>query len=669
MLDHNMMRLLAKEVNGDNALLHTREITHYHRSLGSAEYRAASQYVLNYWQRVGVDTTIVEAPLDNETMLGNTLAPFAWEPHDAVLKVVAPEERTVVDFKQTPTCINSWSEATSPEGIVAELVYVGDGDTDADYEGKDVRGKVVLVDKGYTWRTQSLAMEKYGALGFVTDDIQEIPYAKTREMFPDFVLWNTLYERNGVDGGPVTGWALCISPRMGDYLRRLLQRGPVRVHARVNAETFRGVMENPMGVIEGDTYPQEEVLLTAHLGHTRPGGLDNAAGCAGHMEVLRAIAAAIDRGDVPRPRRSIKALFGPEGHQVNAYFHPRSDDLDNVIMAFGPCGAADPGKIKGIGVLGTSSVALPTFANDLCRDVLARVNDYFPAPGPRAQYPFGFAAERTSYSGDSMVINAWNVPCIDMNYSGNIYWHSQFDTVDKASAESFNKFAWAYAVAALTIANAGFVETLAIMRRVLAHSQMRLARVAASAREEVLSAKDEEAAGILGRRLDELHYSVERDSRAIRSALVLVRHEDDATRALATEECAALIEQLEAQRGVQEESLLDFARLVVGREVQPREPESPSPKATLRPRLKRRGWMDIKHISREMGPKYEQWRPGVLNKLGLIRTVYEAGSLCDGQRTVGDITRILNHEYEPPLGVDVVAEIFRDLERLGYVAL
>jgi len=189
---------------------------------------------------------------------------------------VAPEERTLVNYAQTPTCINSWSAATPPGGVTAELVYVGEGTRDEHYAGKDVAGKIVLVDKGYTWMTHPLLLRSMGLSASSTDDIREIPFYKTRDMYPDWVLWNTLYERR-LDGSANTGFALSISPRMGDYLRALLKQGPVKLHAEVDTRTFVGVMENPVATIEGSQYPDEEVFMVAHLCHTRPGAVDNAA--------------------------------------------------------------------------------------------------------------------------------------------------------------------------------------------------------------------------------------------------------------------------------------------------------------------------------------------------------------------------------------------------------
>jgi hypothetical protein len=145
MLSSRVKELHADELNGENALSHVAEITQYHRSLGSKEYHEACEYVRNYFDREGIEVRELPAPLDNKTQIGNYTVPPAWEPRDAIVKVVHPEERVIVSFQDTPTCINSWSGSTSPEGVTAELVYVGRGDRDEDYRGKDVRGNGVTT--------------------------------------------------------------------------------------------------------------------------------------------------------------------------------------------------------------------------------------------------------------------------------------------------------------------------------------------------------------------------------------------------------------------------------------------------------------------------------------------------------------------------------------------
>src|SRR5258707_1645402 len=237
MIGTHIKQLIADELDGSLCLRHVAELTQYHRSLGSREYHEASEYLERYVRGRGIEVGRFDAPLDNRTRIGNYTVPPAWEPRDAIATVVEPERRVIVSFRDAPTCINSWSAATPAEGVTAELVDVGGGDRVEDYADKDVHGKVCLVSKGYTWRTHPLAVERFGALGFLNDDVLPMPPLKTRETFPDAVMWNTLYERS-LDAGDLTRVGLSISPRMGDFLRGLLRQGPVRVHVRVDARTF-----------------------------------------------------------------------------------------------------------------------------------------------------------------------------------------------------------------------------------------------------------------------------------------------------------------------------------------------------------------------------------------------------------------------------------------------
>jgi hypothetical protein len=65
-------------------------------------------------------------------------------------------------------------------------------------------------------------------------------------------------------------------------------------------------------VLPGTDPAAGEVVLTAHLCHQEPGANDNASGSAAILEVGRALQAAMARGTLPRPRRSIRFLWMPE---------------------------------------------------------------------------------------------------------------------------------------------------------------------------------------------------------------------------------------------------------------------------------------------------------------------------------------------------------------------
>ena len=55
--------------------------------------------------------------------------------------------------------------------------------------------RLCLPTGARVWLVYVHAIEKRGALGYISDDILEIPHVKTREQFPDMVLWYTFYER------------------------------------------------------------------------------------------------------------------------------------------------------------------------------------------------------------------------------------------------------------------------------------------------------------------------------------------------------------------------------------------------------------------------------------------------------------------------------------------
>jgi hypothetical protein len=666
MMGTRVKELVAQEVDGCLAKKHVREIINYHRSIGGSEYHEAAEYLKRYLRSVGLQVTSIDAPLDNLTRAGNYTLPYAWEPYCAILKVVEPEKKTLVTFHETPTCINSWSAATPPGGVIAELVYVGEGTSDEDYEGKDIAGKIVFVDRGYTWRTHALAVEKYGAIGFINDDIREIPYYKTREMYPDFVLWNTLYERQR-DGGQLQGWGLSISPRMGDYLRDLLQRGPVKLHAQVGARTFVGVMENPMGAIEGSKYPQEEVLLVAHLCHTRPGAVDNSAGCAHITEVARIIQTLIEREDIPRPKRSIKFLYDPEGHGSNVYFESIESHLERVIVGIGSHCGGDPEKLKGTFRLGKSMTAVPSFLPDLCIDILEKVSEQFPVPGPKASNPFAFVVQHSSMM---QVASGWGIPSVEMGRTLNANWHTPYDTLDKVSSEELTKTSWVAAIVALTVADAGLIETVEIMRNVEARSEERLNQACRLARQELTEAAAGEALGILEARLDQLSYLQERDSRAIASSLILVRNEDEDTQAIAQGECSKLVETLAKKAKQEEVGLREFAEFLHG-ELAPLE-DAPDPAyACWKPKMIGPGWIEMKRLTVELGEKYESMfasTPGVMARRGFLEPMYEVCHLSHGERTIKEIARIVHHELGP-IEIGTVKEIVEDIEALGFMTV
>lgn len=568
-------QVIASVIDGRRCLDHIREIGHFDRSLGSQGYHDSAQYMLAVLARMGLEQNVVTWPMDNTPVPWNWSVPPAWEPHSGLFKVMAPEEKTLVNFFTTPTCIHPWSAATPPEGHTAEIVHVGAGTSDADYEGKDVRGKIVFADRGATWLVYVHAVEKRGALGYISDDILQIPNVKTREQYPDMVLWYTFYEREFTTGGLIKGWGLSISPRMGDYLRGLLQKGPVTGFCHIDARTFNGVMENVIGSIEGDDLAHEEFICMAHLDHYRAGAMDNSSGCAVLLEAAECLNRLIDEGKLPRPRRSIRFLFGPEGHMSNVYPNSLGDQRSNIIGSWtADTVGAKPHIVGGPLLFSRASAATPTYLNDLGVDLLKESCLYYSSMGNSpvstgisqdsvikahpGSSPFKFESIPYGIHSDNAVIAGWDVPAVGIFQWPSIIWHTQYDTVDKLDAGELARCAWATAVYSYKIAAAGPKEAHQWMHQVASHARQRLVKFGRLTQSEIASSAADHADALLNERIEELNYLVERESATISSCLSIVAHDHEKVRSALAVQRDTLVENLKRTARLEQDALTDF---------------------------------------------------------------------------------------------------------------
>jgi hypothetical protein len=282
----------------------------------------------------------------------------------------------------------------------------------------------------------------------------------------------------------------------------------------------------------------------AHLDHYRAGAMDNASGCSVLMEAAEALSRLINDGALPRPRRAIRFLFGPEGHTSNVYPHSLGDRLDRIIGSWtvDQVGAR-PDQVGGALIFTRASAATPTFLSDLGPGLLKESCSWYPGmddspvatgaapdtvihtrPGTS---PFKFDTIPYGIHSDNACIGGWSVPAVGIFQWPATPWHTQFDTPERLDAQELARCAWATAAASYRVAAAGPREALEFMHAVFAGATRRMAAVSRRAREQP-EAQIEQA-------VDELRYCVERDTEAIASCLSLARAEaalDDAQQRL-----------------------------------------------------------------------------------------------------------------------------------------
>jgi hypothetical protein len=318
LLDPARRDLLHEALSGELAKEHVIQITRHHRIQGSRGYRDAANYVLGQLRGYGYgeDGAWIESfPSDGKIVYQTWQSPSGWDIESGELRMVEPYDERIVGYPEIAMSVITYS---NPGDVTAELVWVGAGTSDADYEGKDVAGKYVLAT-GYGGEVHRHAVIEHGAAAVVCylDDYRADEY-------PDMLQYTGMWPRS--DELDRVTFGFNITNRMGERLRSLLASGR-RVVLR---GTVRGIglepyfMDIPVAHIEGSEKAGEALVFVAHLDHPKESANDNASGSGALLDIAATLKTLIDDGRLPRPRRSLLFLWVPEWHGTMAYIdkHP-----------------------------------------------------------------------------------------------------------------------------------------------------------------------------------------------------------------------------------------------------------------------------------------------------------------------------------------------------------
>ena len=309
LLQRAELRALNNEISGELAQDYIRDISRFHRLQPSRVYSLAAEWVAEKARKLGFsDVRIEKYPADGKTSYFMSDTSPAWDVEFAEIWIVEPKEEKLTSFEEIPLSVAIGSAACDQKG---ELVYVGEGTSPQDYEKAEVKGRVVFAS-GPIGPVAALAVDKFGALGVLTIN------QRFADDEPDYLGSLRISTQT-----PAFGFGL--SRRRGNELRdRILRGEKFTVRARVKAETHPYYYENVIATLPGSDLAAEEVLLTAHLCHNKPGANDNASGSACLLEIGRALRRLIDEGKIPEPKRTIRFLWVPEMSGSIAYVsrHP-----------------------------------------------------------------------------------------------------------------------------------------------------------------------------------------------------------------------------------------------------------------------------------------------------------------------------------------------------------
>lgn len=324
-------------------------------------------------------------------------------------------------------------EPTPEQGMTAELVDVGPGAL-SDYEGKDVRGKIVLAEVSYAPATPEKARiaASMGAAGIVLmnwgeDESRYIPWRALKAVWgnPTPESWNDIPRLFGVS----------ISRADGMMLQGRMKEGPVSLHVRATGNRVWRRLSQPLAWLHApETSPEREqfIVVSGHIDSWDPGVTDNITGMSVMLEIARLLASKRET-----LRRSVVFCFW-NGHEVaeaagSTYFvDSHWEQINRNAVAYF--------NIDSVGMKGTSEFhinscpELGAFSDTLSRAVFA---DSLPQKittlrrvGDQSFFGIGVSAAtgRHSYAAD--VVKAQNGATLGW------YNHTEFDTIEVMDPEA-----------------------------------------------------------------------------------------------------------------------------------------------------------------------------------------------------------------------------------------
>ena len=479
LLPEPVVRAIAAEVSGTAAKRTLQDLTLFHRMRGSRGFRAAAERVRDRAREAGLsEVEILELPADGKVFYGTQRSRPAWDADFAELWEQREEGGRWVDAER----IASWesrpivlAQDSAGGEAAAELVDVGAGTAEGDYQGKDVRGRLVLA-AAQPGAVYKLAVDRFGAAGIVSYAQNQVTgWWKEDETL---VRWGHL----DTFPAPQT-FAFMVSLQTARAWQERLAAGkPVRLRAKVEAGQHPGSYSIATGVIPGADRGHE-IVLSCHLDHQRPGANDNASGCATILEVGRTLAKLVREGKLPGPRRTLRFVWPPEIEGTTSLLNARPDLAARALAVIHMDMVGGDAEItKAVFHVTRSPRSLPTFVNDVGAAFGRFVNEqsYALAATGEAPYPLvdpegskrALQAEMVDFTegSDHQVWSegSWRVPAIYLNDWPDRYIHTHADGVANIDPTKLERAAFLGAASAWYLAGLDAAQVPAlweVMRR------------------------------------------------------------------------------------------------------------------------------------------------------------------------------------------------------------
>ena len=498
LLPSNIMDEIIGESSGENAWHAIMETGGYDKVRPASEYGPTSmfhetRFYLDKLKEYGLAGAEVNRYPGQPTW--NGVKGELWE--------VEPGHQKLASYQDMTAMLASGSVTSD---VTAELVWVGSGRKE-ELEGKDVKDKIAVTDGSM------------GSLGS-TGAVGAISINSPRPFFDPLQLsWASIGGGRGGGRGGGSGatstlkFGFQIPPRDGDYLKkRLLAGQKIKVRAQVVSETVPTDVQMVTCHIPGTDPNAGEIIFSAHLfeGYVKQGGNDDISGCASLMETARVLNTLINENRIPRPKRTIRFLMGPEISGTGLWVKDHKELMAKTLCDINEDMVGEwLSKNQSFMCLMRTTYGNPHYIDDVMENYYRYVgegnrerlqNRGNPNPVPRrivaptgADEPFYYSIETYYGASDHTVFNDWGVgvPGIMMIAWPDRWYHTSGDHVDKSDPTQMKRVVVISAASAYTIACADDDMATRIAGEITSSGAGRLAHQLVRGLEELNQAKPE----------------------------------------------------------------------------------------------------------------------------------------------------------------------------------
>lgn len=486
------MNEIVGEASGETAWNTVAEINAFNRE------RFDEEYTGNFFE-----TQVIVRKLKSYGLTGVEVVTYpgaqAWRAVKGELWETKPGRRKIASIHDMLPMLASGSATAD---VTGELVWAGRGTAKEILDAK-VEGKVVVTEGGLM-PAYGAAVQQ-GALGVIAISMSR-PYFDPIQM-----PWGGIAQRRrpgdvpaGQPGQPAApaanpqpaAFAFQLPVREGDILkRRLLANEKITVRAQVESKMETADLENVLAFIPGTDPAAGEVILSAHLfeGMQKQGANDNISGSACILEVARVLNTLIVEGRLPRPKRSVRFIWGPEFSGIGKWAQANRKTMEQTLCNINMDMVGEwLSKNQAFFCLMRTTYGNAHYINDVMENYYRyvgegsreRIQNRGGAAGvpvrvvapSGADEPFAYSIETHYGASDHEVFNDWGVgvPGIMMIAWPDKWYHTSGDTADKADPTQLKRAAVIGAAGAYTVASAGTEAAVKVAGEVVSNATRRL---------------------------------------------------------------------------------------------------------------------------------------------------------------------------------------------------